>query len=378
MPAVWVGIAVFLSIQAAIWTVRLLYRGPILRKLDVEMVFSVAYATEGDTVQLSTTLTNEKWLPMPWVAVKFRVSRNLLFADATAHQISDEYYRQDLYHILMFQRVTRRFSFVCGKRGFYPIQGLDISGWDMLMEYKSARFLQTRAALTVYPRALETQELDAICTSVYGQLQSFLPMHPDPFSFRGLRAYTENDPIKAINFKASAKGAQHPGQELMVNLWEFTNNRRVVLMLNFEKHNLWHADAQDEYNIKLAVGFAARLAEAHVPLRFITNGIGAEEGTDLPEGRGFTHHENILDVLAHVDIPRGVSESFSALLTNITEEDSAEYIIISTYHGADLEEAYDRLLAQGRRICWVLPCHQGIILDTQNMRESLRSKVVLV
>jgi uncharacterized protein (DUF58 family) len=374
------AIGAFLAVQLAVLCIRLIYRRPILRNLNVEMAFSMPRATEGDALFLCATLTNAKWLPLPWVAVKFRVSRHLLFADRTATQVSDFYYRQDLYHILMHQRLLRRFNFVCGKRGYYRIQGLDLSCWDILMERKTSRFVDSDTHLTVYPSRLEADVLEELCTHVYGQLSSVLPMHPDPFSFRGIREYSPRDPMKAVNFKASAKGTQNP-QELMVNLWEFTNNRRAVLLLNLEKHSLLHTDALDEYAIKVAASLAGRLADRHVPTRFAANGVNGltGAGTELPEGRGYPHHESLLDALAHIDLAQGVSEPFASLLERLaTDITDAEYIWVSTYHGADLEEAYTRLIERGIRVAWVVPRNHGLRLEKHDLRETLRERVVLI
>jgi len=261
-------IGIFLAILLAFFLIRLLYRRSTLHKLGVEVSFSASRATEGAKLTLTTVLTNSKWLPLPWVAVKLHMSRHLLFDDMENAQISDQYYRNDLYSILMRQRITRRLSFVCGRRGYYSLPTVDLSAWDLLMETKSAQMVECGAHLTVYPATLPIPEVDNLCVQIYGQLRARNIMHPDPFSFRGLREYSPHDPLKAINFKASAKA-----QELMVNLWEHMNARQVILLYNLQRYSIWHNEVLDEYTIKLVASLAERLTQENVPIRFITNGI---------------------------------------------------------------------------------------------------------
>jgi orotidine-5'-phosphate decarboxylase len=89
-----------------------------------------------------------------------------------------------------------------------------------------------------------------------------------------------------------------------------------------------------------------------------------------------------LDALAHIDLTRGVAFPLSEMLDDMAARDfsgmEAEYIIISAYYGADLEEAYNRLLERYGRAAWILPCTRGMRLDKGDIRESLRERVILV
>jgi len=340
---------------------------------------------EGSKLVLTTVLTNSNWLPLPWVAVKLRVSRHLLFSDTENAQITDHYYRNDLYSILMRQRITRRLPFVCGKRGYYRINSIDLTTWDILMELKSAAIAECDAYLTVYPSSLPTPEIDEICIQIYGQQQAQNIMYPDPFSFRGIREYSPHDPLKAINFKASAKAG-----ELMVNQWEHTNSRQVILFYNLQKHNLWHNEVLDEYTIKLVASLAERLTSENVPLRFITNGrcvkladdSHSDDITEIPEGIGHLQQERILEALAMLDLEQTEVAPFADILTRTAEEYKyePEYWLISTYHGSDLEAAYSKLMNEGARTTWVMPRSKGIRMDDKdiNLSPEILEQAILI
>ena len=376
-------IGIFLAVVLAFFIVRMLYHRAGLRGLDVQVSYSKPRATEGAKLVLTTVLTNAMWLPLPWVSVKLKMSRHLLFADMENAQVTDFFYRNDLYSILMRQRITRRLAFTCGNRGYYPIPNVDITAWDILMETKTAHIVECNAHLTVYPAYLPVEEVDEICVQIYGQLKARNIIYPDPFSFRGIREYSHHDPLKAVNFKASAKA-----QELMVNLWEHTNARQVILLYNLQRYSLWHNEVLDEYSIKLTASLAERLTSINVPVRFITNGhsvitsdAAAEGITEVAEGIGEMQQERILETLAYLDVTQTNVTPFAQILTSTAEayKYEPEYWLISTYHEPDLEAAYKELLAQGARAVWVMPAKIGIRLSADDITLSpeIREQVIL-
>ena len=382
-------IGVFLAIMAAFFIVRILYRLAGLKKLDINVSFSKSRAVEGAGLYITTVLTNAMWLPLPWVSVKLKVSKHLIFSDMENAQVTDFFYRNDLYNILMRQRITRRLAFTCAKRGYYIIPTVDIAAWDILMEAKSASIVGCGAHLTVYPASLPVAEVDDICVQIYGQLKARNIIYPDPFSFRGIREYSIHDPLKAVNFKASAKA-----QELMVNLWEYTNARQVILLYNLQRYSVWHNEVLDEYTIKLVASLAERLASENVPVRFITNGISVdidgepkatasiENTTEISEGIGDMQLERILEALAYLDLEQTDVVPFAEILSKTAEtyKFEPEYWLVSTYHEPDLEDAYKELMASGARTVWVLPSTVGIRMDTDNITLSpeIREQVILV
>jgi len=368
------AIGIFLALHLSLVIVRYVYRKLCFKDLDVRLFFSESTAVEGDSLVLSTEMTNAKWLPLPWVCVKFQVSKFLHFADMESAQISDDYYRNDLYNVLMYQRITRKLEFTCSKRGYFRLKNLDITGWNILMDNKYVRHFDCNIDLTVYPSIMALPEINELYTRINGNIKAQRFIHPDPFTFRGIREYAPNDPLKAINFKASAKT-----QDLMVNLWDYSVTRQVVLMLNLQKQSIWHNELLDERAIKIVASLAERLTEAHIPIRFITNGTGVltGKGVDLPEGAGLRHLNQIFEALAHLDLetPPPSDAPFAELMTKSFSlyQQEPEYWLVSTYHGEDIEAAYKRLGSMGAKTAWVVPYSRQVYVD-----EGLQRRVELV
>ena len=345
-------IGIFLSIILTLFILRRAYAKNCLKNLNITLSISAPAATEGDTLVLTEVLANNKWLPLPWVAAKFQTAKELLFETSTVG--TDAYYRNDLFHILMHQRITRRLPFTCTRRGFYTIKGLELTAWDILLEAKHIRKCDCNINLTVYPATLPIHEMDALCTYVYGQLRTRIPINPDPFTFAGIREYATGDSMKAINFKASARG-----MGLMVNKWEFVNARQVAILLDAKRYGMAYNEYPEERAVKIAASVADKMTRAGTPVKFVTNGrsvISGEVAT-VGMGQGSTHLYSVLESLAYLDFNNQDVSDFSREIDDIiTVGDFVpEYWIITPYFSKEVETAYGRLKAAGARVVWVMP-----------------------
>ena len=345
-------LGILLAILITIYIFRKIYSKACLTNLDLSVSMSAAEATEGDVLTLTEVLTNNKWLPLPWVSVKFRTGKELLFTSGGI--ASDAHYRNDLFHILMHQKITRRLPLECSKRGFYSIDGLELTAWDLLMEQKYIRRLPCNIKLTVYPGTIPTQDVDYLCTRVYGQLRTRHPINPDPFSFRGIREYSSIDPMKAINFKASARG-----MGLMVNVWDFSNARQVAILLDTQRHVLWHNEALEERAIKIAASVATTMTGIGTPVSFVSNGRSSVSGNAayVPEGLGTRHLRSVLESLAFLDVGNQeilpITDTINALA--LAGHHDPEYWLITSYYSKEVEESYLGLKKTGARAVWVMP-----------------------
>ena len=348
MATIGILIAIFITVHIF----RRVYSRACLTNLDAQVSISSNTATEGDTLTLTEVLTNNKWLPLPWVSLKFRVGKELLFASGAL--VSDAHYRNDLFHILMHQKITRRLTFDCSRRGFYSIDGMELTAWDLLMEQKYIRRFSCDIRLTVYPSTIPTPEIDDLCTRVYGQLRTRHPINPDPFSFRGIREYSSRDPMKAINFKASARG-----MGLMVNVWDFSNAREVAILLDTQRHVLWHNEYLEERAIKIAASIAAKMNEVGTPTSFVSNGRSSVSGNTahINEGLGTQHLRSVMESLAFIDISNQdivpMTRTIDGLAT--AGHHDPEYWLITPYYSKEIEASFLQLKKTGARAVWIMP-----------------------
>lgn len=102
------------------------------RNLDVTISFEDTCVREGDASALTEVIYNGKFLPLPVFHVKFSTDRSFRFADTENTVVTDSYYRNDVFSVLGYRKITRRLPFQTGKRGLYGIPSLNMTARDSL------------------------------------------------------------------------------------------------------------------------------------------------------------------------------------------------------------------------------------------------------
>lgn len=100
------------------------------KNLYVKISFKDSYIYEDDESALTEIITNNKRLPLPALAVRLAVNKNLKFLKSASENssTSDQTYKKDVFSFLQRQRITRTIPFVGTKRGLYKINSVDIVG----------------------------------------------------------------------------------------------------------------------------------------------------------------------------------------------------------------------------------------------------------
>ncbi|MDR1531853.1 MAG: DUF58 domain-containing protein [Clostridiales bacterium] len=316
--------------------------------LKFSINFSRRTAFEGEPLELTEVLSNAAVLPLPWVAVKFRISRDLLFSDTRNAQISDDYYRSDVFSVMMFQKITRRLPFVCGKRGFYIVKNIDLVSGNLLLNHKLIAHINCGESLTVYPRLIEPRELSVPYKKITGELLARRFIQADPFEFKGIREYQPYDSFRSINFKATAKAGR-----FMVNVNDSTISQEIIAVLNLQPYASWFGDTLFEQAIRMAASLASRCVKDGVPFRMVSNGRDIITGReiDIHSGSGGEHLANIYKALARIDLSKEV-KPIAPWLNEQTQD--AVYFLISTYQDSDLAEAFNQVRTRAFGV-WVIP-----------------------
>jgi len=344
-----------------IWLTNEIYFRFWQKNLTLSIFFSSATAFEGDKLRLTEILTNRKILPLPWAAVKFQVSKHLLFDGQSNFNISDDYYKNDLFSIMSYQKITRNLDFVCGKRGFYKIKSAELLSQNPLFTEKLVSHVESAAYLTVYPKLIDLDGINFDSMRITGDVISRRFINPDPFEFRGIREYNPSDDFKAINFSATAKLG-----ELMVNMYEFAVSREVVIFLNFERYASWVDRQLFEKTISLAASLAKLYIEEAVPVKIISGSpdVIDKNTTDTGSGSSYPHLLNIYNALARLDLEDEAQPIIDFLPVPVfSANENKTHILLSTYRDEALERRFNELRAGFSNIFWLLPYTAGMKLE---------------
>ncbi len=324
------------------------------KKLEVEVSFSNQYAIEGDEMAMNIVVVNNKVLPLPLVYIKFQVSKYLLFKDQDNASITDDYYRNDLFSILMYQKITRKLPFLCGKRGYYTVKSFDVVSNNLFANQKFAVNIKNNEFIYVYPKLVSIEELDIQFKKQMGDIISKRRLMEDPFEFRGIREYQPYDAMKTVNFKASARTG-----ELMVNVFDYTFSQEVIVFLNVQKEKEWVDELFFERSISIAATLCSQYIDKGFHVKFVSNArdVFYNEEIVVEFGAGNNHTNTILNSMARINLKKD-AEPIAHKLKNIY--DDSVILLVSMYCESDLQEAYYHLSQRGNACMWILPCRLAV------------------
>lgn len=332
----------------------LLYRRYWDRDLNISVGFARSVVREGDENELVEVISNDKRLPLPVIQVKFAITKSFLFPKQDNSKVTDQYYRNDYYSLMPYQKITRRYGFTCSKRGYYMMNGMDVICKDLFLSGMMMRTLEHEASVCVLPLRLPLEKYPVRARELMGEITDRIRKNEDPFEFAGIREYRTFDPMNRINWKASASAG-----ELRVNKFDTTFSQKVVICLNLECHIKWHEDVFVEEEIKIAASLTDHFISVHIPVSLVSNGrdIINDEPVWIGAGADAAHLYNIEISLARLD-ERKEKSSFVEMLNECCKDkeyDNTEFIIISNYRRQDLVDAYGSLKNRGINVSWIIP-----------------------
>ncbi len=255
--------------------VRLLYERLWDKGLSCRLSFREEYAVEDDLATLAEVLINNKVLPLPVVEIDFHMDRRLQFADGQNSSVSDQSYRRDVFTLAVKQKITRTLEFKCAGRGYFRIDTAGVTAQDLFLTRSFHTSRPQSTEFYVLPRPVPPEKLDIPYARVMGAVLSRKKVYDDPFEFAGLREYSRGDPMKYINWKATARAG-----ELLTNLHESTLSQRVTVLIDMEGRGVQRADRLNEDAVRIACSLSERLLKTGVELNLYSNGKDVLTGRD--------------------------------------------------------------------------------------------------
>lgn len=254
---------------------RLIYDHFWDKGFSCTLAFRDDYATEGEVSALKEVVVNDKFLPLPAVEVDFHMDRRLDFTDGQNSAVSDQTYRRDIFALSVRQKITRTLEFSCLGRGYFQISEAGLTARDLFLTQKYLTSQSQHTEFYVLPKPVPGEKINVPFSHVMGTILSRQKLYDDPFEFAGLREYTRSDPMKYINWKATA----HTGK-MLTNLHESTLSQRVLILLDMEGRGIQHADFLNEFSVRIACTLAERLLHEGVELGLYSNGHDVLDGGD--------------------------------------------------------------------------------------------------
>ena len=239
------------------------------RALSVRVSFARPHICLGERGELTEEIENRKRQAVPLVEIGFRIPTGLMFIDAENTQKSDYVYKRDLFAVEGMERIVRHYQVEGKKRGYYSPDQLSIHAPSVL--FREEYIMDTPAGgfpgMYVYARQVDCSPVLRVLDAILGERESARRLYEDPFVFASIRQYTVHDPMKAINWKASA----HTG-ELMVNTYASVTSLDISIYLDVSMDlNIPFSEDLRELAVSGAASLARNLAARQENVKLSVN-----------------------------------------------------------------------------------------------------------
>lgn len=316
------------------------------RELSARRVFP------GETVELVTSLTNRKWLPLPWIELEDQVSDRLRVRDQEALPSS----RPGTTILRLttaarpFERVSWSFFIDCPHRGAFSIGPVSLRSGDLFGFFSRHEQRDATDQLLVYPRIVPLERLGLPPRQPFGEARATFHLLPDPARTVGVRDYRPEDAFRFVHWKATARL-----QEVQVKVFEPAVAVQLGIFLNLDTYERpW--EGIDYIRAESAIVAAASLARHGLAEReqvgVYANGVlvGSDQHLRVRPGLGPRQLSAILEGLAKLT-PLSAT-SFVRLLRQETRRFpvGSTLVVISAVMTEALSAALAELLMGRRRV----------------------------
>jgi uncharacterized protein (DUF58 family) len=247
-------------------------------QLDYRRSFDPPRIFPGEETEYIVEITNRKLLPLPWVRVEEHMPAAVLPVQGGPRVVSPEgWQRRRSLSLGWHERVVLRQRFTCSTRGDYVVGPTDVETGDPLGLFPVQLRVPETHELLVYPRLAELPRSPLESRFPFGAARSRPPVLPDPIRVAGVRDYRPGDPIRFVDWKATARR-----MKLQTRVLEPTTLNNVVIVLDVRTMAFaWQG--YDLQRFEAAVGVAGALlrdgvADRHaIGLAANASGPGMEE-----------------------------------------------------------------------------------------------------
>ena len=315
VTSLWFWLALLLG--AIIWGLIVLYRQAKLRALD-KIAYSRQFSTDGifvgETLDLIETIRNPSWFPLFRVRVEFFVPGGLTVDGIECRQHTKV---TSIFHIPSYATVQKVHKVQADKREHFRMH-------TSFIRYRDTEYsFDAPIHFYAYPNQYDADASFAPDMYHAGEMIASRKYIEDPFFLSGIRAYRPGDPMRAINFKASARGFSGGMRQLMSNDYDSSRNYNSMILLDLSSYT--EATIRDDEQIEVGLRYACYLfCEA---LRnggnvgFATNcSVGDTRYIHVPCGSGPAHTKLILEQFAEISTNGKRDYSVNVILQTIVPE----------------------------------------------------------
>ena len=285
------------------WLARLWGRLALTR-LDVAQELSLDHAFVGESIRYRMRISNRKLLPLPWLSLRTEVPEVLAPLGRNLEPIgTPKMARLDrLTGLRWYERLTWEYTIPLNHRGYFAFGRTALRAGDLFGFFTRERVVPTALTLWVYPPVLPMDPLGLPARRPLGEERGADPLFDDPARLRGLRDYQAGDPLRRVDWRATARR-----QALQTRTYDPASSPSLLLALNVATMpEAWQGFYGElfERAVTVCASLATAYADARVPFGLVANCTypGRDGTIRLPMGRAQSQMIRALESLAMVDV----------------------------------------------------------------------------
>lgn len=303
----------------------------------------------GETLDVTFAAVNRKMLPVPWLEIQDNVPEALPAEDThvSPSSWSGMVSVSRTTSLAWYQRVSWVSRFECRSRGYFHFGPAALRSGDPFGFFESRREVRAQEYVTVLPRLYDLSALGLPTRRPFGDVRGGSPIFEDPSRLIGIRDYRAGDPLKRIEWKATARRGA-----LQSRVYEPSSSLHLLIALNVNTlEYVW--EGYDPVKLERCISLAGSVARWGHEHRFATGLIanssypGSDRAMAIPAGRDPEQLTRILEALAMI------SPLTIAALEDVLDDAvrrlpiGATIVVVAAYCQDRLAAAVQRLQAKG-------------------------------
>ncbi len=347
------GIGVVVLIVGAISRLWARY---IFRRVSVRSSLGEARAFQGEQVELRFEIENRKPLPLPWFDLRVAISEELEVEgeELPAASAPGLNWLTRRGALGWYERRRWRMQVGARERGQFQIGPSQLHSADILGIFPRHREAPEITPFIAYPRVFALDDLGFPADRPLGDSKGRNRIFEDPLRIAGLRDYEPGDPLRRIDWKATARHG-----ELQSRVYEPSAVQHLYVLLNIDTlEHSWEGYLKDdlERTVSMAASLAVWATGRRYAVGLLANGSlpNSDRPIRLPPSRARTQLPRILETLAVVQ-PLTMGDLAGRLRREASRLPLGSTLILAAAFIPDeLAEAMRRLQDEGYRVAVVV------------------------
>jgi uncharacterized protein (DUF58 family) len=340
-----------------VWLVSRLWSKLAPLSITVEEKGTARRVFPGEAVSSRLTITNAKWLPAPWLEISRSLTGGLLCLPGSPYRPKSDRLVCRMGWLAGWQEASWPVHWRAGRRGAYKAQPSFLRAGDpSSFFYREMPLPDEEGELLVYPRLFSLPEVAPGWQQSLGDQRSVDFRFADPLLVAGLRDYQPGDPLRRINWVASARTGS-----LKANIWEGSAQVRSLVCLETLSltKSAWDASTGDlafELLVSAAASMICQLAGRSGEVGFLSDVSHPLSVPGKPcyvpaaSSRGQRYLVAMLDLLAR--LKPGPAAAPAQLVSKVRLPARCTLLMVTAQWTEALAASWERAWP-GRRLVWL-------------------------